>query len=570
MQGFSSDVTTIGQLVRGSRSFVVPPFQRNYLWEAPQYSAFWDDIWYALGNGGAPYLLGFLVFSPSQSGEGPRQVIDGQQRLTTTLILLSALRAHYLSTGQKARAKEIENDFLLVPGGLFSAPQPKLVLNFIDKEFFHNNILLRRSADHLYREAENVRQPPSNQRLAACYQFMHSQITRRITGGMSLDDIGDRIINGFHERVAVIRITVPDDINAYLLFEVLNQRGRRLKPDNLIKNHIYSRAGDELAEVQRNWETMEENLEALDPAQYVAYHWQATEQRITEKHGILSDIKRKVKSPATALTYSDGLGGASRYYAALWNPDHPLWLSEHGEHAAEIRKHIGFLRRMKAEQVLIVLLAALQHNKAHFKDILKLMTTFTFRFTTICGKPPSKLLGIYVDAARAIRESKNGMSAAQLFEAHLAEAYPDDEEFHRHFATKSIAKNANLARYILAELNDHLNRTPSVVTQHDPAVTDLEHILPIKFSEFWDEMEKAFPGGPERYRHRLGNMTLINANLNKDIGNAGFEIKKRAYAEDCLEITCDILEEKIWGAEQIDRRQKWMADLAVKVWRFPE
>lgn len=568
MQGFSSDVTTVGQLLRASRSFIVPPFQRNYLWEAPQYSAFWDDIWYTLGDKTATYLLGFLVFSPLE--DGTEQVIDGQQRLTTTLVLLSALREHYLAAGRKSPAKKIESDFLLASGGLFGAPRPKLTLNFLDKDFFHNNILLRRSADHLFREAENVRQPPSNQGLASCYKYMHGQIAERLKGGMNIDEIGNRIVKGFHERVAVIRITVPDDINAYLLFEVLNQRGRRLAPDNLIKNHIYSRAGDELAEVQRNWETMEENLEALDPAQYVAYHWQANQQRITEKHGILFDIKRRVKSAREAVSYTDGLGTASRYYAALWNPEHPLWPSEFNEHSAEIRKQIGFLRRMKAEQALIVLLACLQHNKAHFRDILKLMATFTFRFSTICGRPPSKLLSIYVGAAKSIRESKSGMTAARLFDDHLSDAYPSDEEFHGLFAIKSISKNANLARYILAELNDHLNGTPSVVTQHDPSVTDLEHILPIKFSEFWDELAKEFPGGPERYRHRLGNMTLINANLNKDIGNSGFETKKKAYSADCLDITCDILEQSSWGAEQIERRQKWMADLAVKVWRFPE
>ena len=567
MQGFSSDVTTIGHLVSGPRRFVVPPFQRNYLWGAAEYAAFWDDIWYTLGDQAAPYLLGFVVVSPQE--DGTEQVIDGQQRLTTTLILFSALRAHYLAQGKKARARAIEKDYLLASGGLFKAPRPRLTLNALDQDFFHNNILLHQPAEHVYRAANDVAQPPSNQGLAACYRFMHQQIDTRLNSGMSLEDIGERILEGFRDRVAVIRIAVPDEINAYLLFEVLNQRGRHLGNDNLIKNHIYSRAGDELAEVQRNWETMEENLEALEPAQFVAYHWQANEGRISEKHGILFDIKGKVKTPEDARAYTDDLGQASRYYAALWSADHPLWPSEFSGQLAEIRKQVGFLRRMKAEQALIVLLASLQHDRRHFADILGLMTTFTFRFTTICGRPPSKLLPIYIEAARAIREGGGSMTAARLFDEHLSEAYPEDEEFRAQFAVKSIPRNANLARYILAELNNHLNGTMSVVTQLDPSITDLEHVLPIKFSAFWNEQADAFPGGPERYRHRLGNMTLINAELNKEVGNAGFAAKKEAYAADCLDITCDILKEEVWGAEQIDRRQQWMADLAVKIWRFP-
>ncbi len=562
-----SNVTTIGRLVRGPQSFAVPPYQRNYMWGIPEYSAFWKDIWRAVNTQDSQYLLGFVVFTPKENGDF--QLIDGQQRLSTTLILLSALRAHFLAANKTRQAKQIEKQFLLTPGGLFSTPRPRLTLNFKDNDFFQQNIIARKPVEELIAKARNNEQPPSNQAIAACFWYMYRQIERLLREGQQIEQLGQVLISGLLDKIAVIHIRVPDDINAFQVFETLNQRGLELNEDNLIKNHVYSHAEGAFVEVQRNWETMEENLEDLAPSHFIAYHWQATQKRISVPQGILFDIKCKVTNSKQAQSYTAELAEKSRLFAALRNPDHPLWRASYPDDAERIRKHVRFIRGMRAEQLMIVLLAALLDDQGHFPDILELMTIFTFRFTTICGRPPSKLSATYIAAAKEIRRQQGKMSAQQLFDQFLARLYPDDEEFQRHFATRSIPRNANLVRHILAELNDHINGEAVAARQVEAGQVDLEHILPIKFSEYWRVSADEFPGGPERYRHRLGNMTLVPIAVNQAAANLSFREKLKYYKTDPLDITADVLSQKSWGAKQIDERQKRMAEIAVKIWRYP-
>jgi hypothetical protein len=65
-------------------------------------------------------------------------------------------------------------------------------------------------------------------------------------------------------------------------------------------------------------------------------------------------------------------------------------------------------------------------------------------------------------------------------------------------------------------------------------------------------------------------MTLISAQLNRELGNADFKRKKKVFTGDCLEITKRVLSAEKWTAEEIKGRQNWLASIATKIWRYPE
>jgi hypothetical protein len=395
---------------------------------------------------------------------------------------------------------------------------------------------------------------------------MHRRLAELRSGEWSLSDLAKAIVESLNSRVFVIRIDVKDDYDAFLLFETLNDRGLELSEADLLKNRLFAVSGERLHEVQANWDLTEQNLGSERLIKFVRHHWFSTRGQGGER-GLYSDIKQSISSPESASGYTAALSEASDFYAALSNTSHRIWSGFPHEQQPAIRELIDTIEILRPEQLFIVLLAALEVDRRNFLELARMLVTFTFRYNTICSLSPSNILQPFVAAARHIRETRRA-DPAELFRTFLAGLYPDDSQFHSAFARKVIRVNSQ-ARYILAKINDFLTANPSLRTQVDPFATDLEHILPKRFNRAWETGRRDFPGGADKYVYRLGNMTLIAARLNRDLGNADFATKKRLYAQDRLEITRKVLDAEKWTHEEIKNRQNWLASLACKIWRYP-
>lgn len=553
MTSISSQVISLGSLLSNGGIYVVPPYQRNYAWEEDQYSAFWSDIskTFVTDGGQREYFLGSLVINNAQAPQ--HRVIDGQQRLITTAVLISALRSHLKTDGGAERAPNVK--------------VPALVLNKTDKDFYDTYILNSRAVPEVARQAENDDSPLSNRLIAECYCFMHRRVGELLGDGRAVEELAAAIMAALNERVLVIRIDVKDEYNAFMLFETLNDRGLELSEADLLKNHLFAVSEDRLTETQASWELMEHNLGSERLIKFVRHHWLSTRGQIGER-GLYSDIKAAIATPDTAVRYADNLCDVSEYYAALSSSRHRIWGEFPHEQQPLLREQIDAIELLRPEQLFIVLLAALETDRSGFLALVRMLVAFTFRYSTICSLTPSNILQPFVAMAREIRET-GVVDTPVLFRKYLAVLCPDDSQFQSAFSRKIVRGNAQ-ARYILAKINDYLSPNPSMRTEVDPFSTDLEHILPKRYGAAWEAQRRDFPGGIDKYIYRLGNMTLISARLNRDVGNAEFAIKKRAYAGDCLNITRKVLDADKWTADEIKNRQNWLAALASKIWRYPE
>ncbi len=563
----SSQVVSLGNLLRNGDTYVVPPYQRNYAWEEEQFGAFWSDISKTFPPGDRPrdHFLGSLVIK--NSGAPELVVVDGQQRLITTAVLLSALRSHLRAADKADAAVRVEDDFLAKSVNGRQIYASSLVLNKTDKAFYDEYIFHSRPAAEIMPQVDEKTLPPSNRLIAECFRFMHRRIGELANGGRPLEEVAEAILTSLDERVLVIRIDVKDDHNAFVLFETLNDRGLELSEADLLKNHLFAIASDHLGETQRNWEQMEENLGSERLMRFVRHHWLSTCGQIGER-GLYSDIKSAISTSEDAASYSARLREASEHYAALSDASHDLWASFTNEQQPLIRDLIGTIAILRPEQLFIVLLAALEADRRNFLDLTRMLVTFTFRYNTICNLTPSAILQPFVAAAREIRETRR-VDVPVLFRKYLEKLYPEDSQFHSAFSRKLIRGNAQ-ARYILARIDDFLSPSPPMHTESAPHATSLEHILPKRYGSIWEASRRDFPGGIDKYVYRLGNMTLISARLNNDIGNADFAAKKKVYASNCLSITSKVLEADRWTAEEIKNRQNWLASHACKIWRYPE
>jgi len=562
MTPVSSEVTSLGRFLRGERAFVVPRFQRHYSWDEDHVENLWRDLFSIFAEDSGDYFLGAIVVRHCDP-DGPI-VIDGQQRLITMSILLAALSRILAESDQATEVGRGVRAFLVAGDGDADASGPRIMLNRADRSFYDRYIVGDCPVDELMRMRRDDSLPLSNRLLADCFCFMHRQLQRFTADDWTAEDLARAVLRAIDEKIFIIRLDVRSDYDAFMLFETLNDRGLALSESDLLKNHLLAAAGPHLKDTQADWETIEGNLGGERLLKFVRHHWLSS-RGITSRAGLYPDIKRAVSAPDDVAAYTEELCAASEFYDALRDPNSRIWAAYGLEQQGWLRERIDCLRLLRSDQIFVVLLAALEADREGFPALLDMLISFTFRYTTICNLSPSALLPVFIEAARHIRETDQ-VEPADIFGRFLASLHPDDSQFHSAFSRKTIRYNG-LARYILNKLNDDITGWGSTPEAHP--VTDLEHILPKRFQRNWTVERKDFPGGPEKYVHRLGNMTLLTTNLNRELGNQPYEVKREAFAQEALEITRIIAEEPRWTADAIGRRQNWMAGLAIKIWRCP-
>jgi hypothetical protein len=141
-----------------------------------------------------------------------------------------------------------------------------------------------------------------------------------------------------------------------------------------------------------------------------------------------------------------------------------------------------------------------------------------------------------------------------------------DDEFRQAFTTAKVGQ-AKLARYYLDALQrkqDAQDEKPELVPNDDTSQVNLEHVIPLNFSEAqWSELDRETAEG---LYARLGNMALLNARKNSKIGAVGFLEKRETFKTTPFSLTNMIAQSDKWGAEEVAARQALLAKLAVKTW----
>lgn len=143
----------------------------------------------------------------------------------------------------------------------------------------------------------------------------------------------------------------------------------------------------------------------------------------------------------------------------------------------------------------------------------------------------------------------------------------EDREFQAAFSEKELrttsSRNNKVVRYILFELERHISGQEF---EFESAQYSVEHVLPEHPEDGWDGFDEPLH---DRCVYRLGNMTLLKTNVNRDLGNAAFSDKSATYGQSEFVTTKKIAEDyDEWTADKIQSRQQWMARQAISIWRI--
>jgi len=552
MSDFTFQPTTLLGVLQ-SGFYAVPMYQRSYSWSEQQVSDFWHDIMEAIA-GDNQYFLGTLVFS-NENG-GLISVIDGQQRLATTTILLSAIREkyHYYS----------KNEYVSTYSNILSpldpedgCKKPRIQLNAEDHPYFSRFILESSDTDT---------SADSHTRIQAAFEYFKKHLTELIAADpANWEPKIARIWKFLNKQARVVTVTAPNDADAFTIFETLNDRGADLTIADLLKNYLFSQAGSiNISSVQLKWQSaniiLKEYQEEKSFIIFLRHLWSSM-YRATRERDLFRDIKSKVRGAQSSLDFATKIETAAKIYAALLSSDNDFW----AEYTAQDRGSVRNINEFNLQQSRPTLLAALEHfSKDEIQRTLAAFISIFVRGIIAGGIGGGQAERYLSDAAADIRSGAIN-NTVQLV-AKLRPIIPSDTIFERAFQTFSTTTN-RFARYLLLALEKGMNHSaqPELVPNEDVEHVNLEHILPRNatasdWPAFTSDERATYP-------NRLGNMTLLSKGVNNRIGNKSWAIKKAALSTSELALNKVISAETDWRTGEIEKRQAALAKQALSVWK---
>lgn len=568
--GFHFDSRGIGKLLQQGR-LQVPPNQRSYAWREKHIRNLFQDLNEAIskGDASAEYFLGTIVLI--QKGSETPSIVDGQQRLATTTILLARIRDRFLELNRENSARSIEDSFLRNINRRTELEDPRIQLNLEDNEFFIKKILPPRVDLSLEKTGR-----ASNRRLLRASK-MAGELMMDLVKHLAPDaqfNLLNRWVDFLEHNTTVLVVTVPDEVGAFRMFETLNDRGLRASQSDILKNYFFSKSGARYPEAQMMWNVItaaidsigrkereydeEDDIDKHDLLVTYNRHLWVTTHGPTKARELADKIKAEITNETRTLEHLLDASEGAHDYAALWSSRHQKWAN----YKPATRNHVETIAvHLQVEQIRPLLFAVARHFSIDEADkAFHLFVSWSVRFLIFGGR------GGMLDTQYSIRAKEVGTKqitkASELKEA-MRRYVPTDAEFEEAFATARVSRQ-HLARYYLRALEKASKgiAQPEYVANEDVSDIDLEHVLPLNPNEDWDIDEDS----AQAAQKLLGNMVLLRTSQNRDLGNQNFEAKRIVLAKSGYDLTKQVGRYEQWGLTEIRERQANLAKLAVKTW----
>jgi len=225
---FDAPTLGLGRLLSEGSRFLVPHHQRDFSWTEDELSQFFIDINEARQSGAEYYFLGLMVFMPGDHGE--QVILDGQQRMATASIILSAIRTWLRGYDFDRDADQIQSLYIAQRELGEDELTARLILNEANNGTFDTYVVNERpTADVQACLFKMKRHDPSRPLLEAtlfCRREIE-EIASKIGEPAAAAKELFRIVTYLRENVRVVRLVVPTESDAYTVFETLNDRGLR-------------------------------------------------------------------------------------------------------------------------------------------------------------------------------------------------------------------------------------------------------------------------------------------------------------------------------------------------------
>ena len=567
---FQASDKTISEVLFSSSDLKIriPRYQRPYSWSDDQVSEFWNDLIKAKES----YFLGGFIFNYEDEKDGFIDVIDGQQRILTITIFLSVLRD--ICSKYSAKDSHSIQSRQIALEDMYTLEQTfRIIVGDSTRDYFEKYI--QTEGNDIYKSNPSTGE---ERRIKKVHDYFLDMINTDISILSNNEDKVQRI-NELRRKLSdltVIKIRIESEEDAYEIFETTNARGVDLSVSDLLKNVIFKHIpqAENKDSAKETWRSITKNIEdsKTELKKFIRYYWLSKYSFVTEKL-LFKEIKQNVlKDEWQNLLNELSIDSTN------WLKINDGSLSDFSDlkDGFKIHKSIEALRWMQVNQCNVFLLSILrnfdqlQANPVH---VIQFIENFTFQYSAISKLPANKVERIYsryaVMVDKGVRETDNkrvSRRIQQTFESLISELrdlLPSRTVFLEKFAAVSYSKRV-LCKYILLKINESMKTSKEY--QIDFNNVNIEHVLPQKPVEWGLTLAQVKP-----YVNLLGNLTLMDKNLNSSAQNKTLVEKLSFLKESELEVTKDFIknlnDDNNWTNERIINRQEKLAELSYdKIW----
>ena len=571
--------------------YTIPAFQRPYVWtHDDQWEPLWDDVRNLAenyleelersGNNSVeaeqrttPHFLGAVVLQqiPTAARDiDQREVIDGQQRVTTLQLLLDAIQQiceeKMLKPTATRLSKLVINDEDLV--GHNSHKVFKLWPTRIDRDAFRhamdNGLAVSDFEDSLIVQA---------------HEFLQGQVRKWLEDAVVSDyDSIDALETAVTSMLQMVVIDLSTDDDPNVIFETLNARGTPLEQSDLIKNFVLSRSSKSDESQAEIWEGLEDPWWRKTVRQGRLYrprldvllnYWIAmrTGTEVTQSR-VFSDFRRYADEQPIDAVMSEvkrDLSNFRHFETEHRSPEEDLF---------HYRMDV-----MQAGVITPVLLLLLSAERRPRIGAFRALESFLIR-RMVCRQTTKDYNRLALDLATRLR--KDGLEEADSAVAHFlkeqtaySREWPSDETVAGSLESSPLYRLLTRGRLrLVLEGIESCLRSPKAEHSEVPRSLTIEHLMPISWEANWPLPDGVDEEPAKEYRnrivHTIGNLTLVNQKLNSSLSNTPWESKLNGLMEfSVMTLNRQLRDHPQWTEEAIRVRSRQMAELIAECWPGP-
>jgi len=586
MATIESQDLSIGKLFNDF--YVIPSYQREYVWEKEHVREFIEDIYteFSASNstGDSEYFIGSIIVCNRQ--DGLYEVIDGQQRITTSYLFLCAIRDYLLQIKPEESIELLKN---------------QIASTDIDEE--GNNVFRYRVAlqyDDSYGVLETIaKQEELNIKTATTRSTQNIKNAYSVISDWLVKELNDSSVQSikrfyayFNKNVILVRVKTASVADALRVFATINGRGVNLGAIDLLKNLIFMNTNKkDYDRLKKKWQEMVDILFKTKEShmRFLRYFILARydDRESLKENGIynwfLNTNNKRYYENRPIEFVDEILESAKNYVKFLEGKDVE---GKRNRYLENIRQISGSVR-----MPLMVILAGQHLATDQFTELCRQVENIFFAYM-ITREPTSSFERRFIQWCSELRQVTNQEKLDKFITTYLkVEKHKISERFEIAFSNleeSSIPKSQ--LKYILAKFTQYIDESawgtsePISNLKNYIDKIDIEHILPqtptLQIVSSFD-----VPKDIDIYTKRLGNLTLVEKPINSSLSNKSFDEKKKAYKQSKLLLTKSLVEQvavgkntavdravqdlesfDVWTSESIKKRQKMLTLLAKKVW----
>ncbi|MEJ8620033.1 DUF262 domain-containing protein [Helicobacter pylori] len=539
-------------LVDAKYFYQVPDYQRPYVWDKDHLGVLVDDLVGSYTNNREDeYFCGSIVII-----ENPKDkrwdVVDGQQRLTSFIILACTILRLY-----KHRLEQKSKDF--IEGSIYDKyDKEKERLKFLTAQnynsIFENTVLNHLEFEDNIKKSELNKKFEENTYLRNAYYF--KELLNESMENGSISDMDD-FVKWFYEHIALTRIICFEQDSAMQIFQVLNDRGQPLSPIDILKSSLmqeikqdsekrkdFITTWDKLVEACKSVEGVDIDLEDFFNM-YLEYADPSASKKRADKG--LKKVFKDSKKDACGFIYE--ISEFMKAYTALLKKQD---------------RYIYLLRYLPSRYWASILTTALYVKYPDFDALKKLLVSYYYQ-TWIAGGTITRIKQTSINIIKNVKSNKSVETIQELILDNI-ESYNTFDQYHYNLWDSSSVYPSKWVRPVLALANYFMadEEKPHFIVMD--AETQVEHILPQKpkrGSQWNADFDKE---KREKWVNNIANLTLLKRKKNAKALNGDFDEKRKIYGGkdpskviSCYDITKELYSNyRKWNEKSLQERYKFL------------